>query len=304
MQDRNHWIQVANERLVQARKGTRKLKNGKNKRLALKSNLIEQSIHLHIEDDLGLYIKAAHASLICGKWSQASEAFAKAASLYRHELKDTLTEAASLYCEAAWCEEKVELGGGREFFQKAISIYIEDERYDQAARIRKWIAQNEETNENYSEEIVEYERTSQYYKAAKMNQQVLICEQKVAFLLASVGKYEEASHAYYEIGTKELKYNLLKYGARHSFFRSCLLLLAREECDMNQVKKQIEDSMEIDSRFETTPECEFITNIVMFAEMKESHDFADHLYDFSDLYPFEELDLLLLNKVAKTYFSS
>jgi len=304
MQDRNHWIQVAKERLIQAGEGTRKLKNGKNKRLALKSNLIEQSIHLHIEDDLGLYIKAAHASLICGKWSQASEAFAKAASLYRHELKDTLTEAASLYCEAALCEEKVELGRGREYFEKALKIYIEDEQYNQAARIRKWIAQNEETMENYGDAIVEYERTTQYYKAAKMNQQVLICEQKVAFLLASIGKYEEASHAYYEIGTKELKYNLLKYGARHSFFRSCLLLLAREECDMNQVKKQIEESMMIDSRFEISPECEFITNVVKFAETKQIHHFAHHLYGFSELYPFEELDLVLLNKVAKTYFSS
>lgn len=144
--------------------------------------------------------------------------------------------------------------------------------------------------------------TSQYYKAAKMNQQVLHCKNKVGFLLASIGEYDEASNVYYEIGTKELKYNLLKYGAQHSFFRSCVLLLARDEYDLEKVKNRIQEARKADFRFEISPGCAFMTDIVKFAETKEVHQFADHLYDFNELYPFDELTLILLNKITKKYF--
>eukprot|EP00979_Chaetoceros_neogracilis_P009252 scaffold2098_cov270-Chaetoceros_neogracile.AAC.32 len=302
MQDRNYWVQLAKESLERARQGTRNLKNGKNKRLTLKSNLIEKSTHLHIEDDLGLYLKAAEASLICGKWRQASETFAKAASMYRHELKDTLVEAATLYCEAAWCREKIKRGDGREFFEKAISIYTDDEQYDQAARIRKWIARNEEKNENHREAIIQYKMTCQYYKAAKMNEQVMYCKKRIGLLLASIGDYDEASNVYYEIGKKELEHNLLKYGVQHTFFRSSLLLLAKEEGDLEKVKNRIQEARNADFRFEISPGCEFMLHIVKSIEMEKVHDFADHLYDFNELYPFDELNLILLNKITKKYF--
>ena len=197
------------------------------------------------------------------------------------------------------------------FTEKAVSIYCDCKKYRQAARIRKWIAEAKEKSNNYEEAIAQFKMTTQYYRAAKMDLQVLECQRKVGYLLARSGKYDQASEAVQEIARgEELRHNLSKYSAQHSFFRAILLLMARDNCDLDQVKTVLQESMQLDFRFETSVGCAFLNNILhVLVELENDagtvhHEFADHIFDYNELYPFDEIDLELLERIYSLHFDS
>jgi hypothetical protein len=153
--------------------------------------------------------------------------------------------------------------------------------------------------------------TTQYYRAAKMDLQVLECQRKVGYLLARSGKYDQASEAVQEIARgEELRHNLSKYSAQHSFFRAILLLMARDNFDLDQVKTVLQESMQLDFRFETSVGCAFLNNILhVLVELENDagtvhHEFADHIFDYNELYPFDEIDLELLERIYSLHFDS
>lgn len=187
--------------------------------------------------------------------------------------------------------------------EKAISLYCDDEKYSQAARIRKWIAENHELNQNYKAAITEFKLTCQYYRAAGMDDQVLFIERRISNLLAMIGNLEEASDLYYNIGLKETSMNLLKYSANQSFFRSCLLLLAAENCSKNAVKKRMEMTKQADFRFGISTGYEFLLNVLDLTENEaDVSAFADHIYDYDEIFQLNDLELQLLEKIYKIHF--
>lgn len=187
--------------------------------------------------------------------------------------------------------------------EKAISLYCDDEKYSQAARIRKWIAENHESNQNFKVAIEEFKLTCQYYRAAGMDDQVFFIERKIAYLLSMIGSFEDASELYYKIGLREISNNLTKYSAHQSFFRSCLLLLAIENCSKDTVKERMEMGKQADFRFGISSSFEFLVNVLDLIENRaEAGAFADHIYDYDEIFPFDDLELQILERIYKVYF--
>ncbi len=176
--------------------------------------------------------------------------------------------------------------------------------YGQAGRIRYWIASNYEDSNQAKLAITEYKMTVKYFEASNMVEAVLDCERKLAHLLCTVREYEEASSLYHSIGMKELRHNLTKYNAHHSFLKSSLLLLLGEmkggdPCTFSSVCNNMKKAMEADFRFEVSASCDFLHNIVQILrnESFTVHDFVDHLYDYDSLYPLDECSLDVLEEV-------
>jgi len=269
------------------------------------SNFLDKAPTVFIEQNVMHFINAAQAFLICGRWTEAALAYGQAANMYRYELH-ALCEAAILYTKAGLASEKVEIGQGLDYFSKAVSVYCDCKKYGQAARIRQWIAENHDTNGNHEGAVIEYKMTTQYYHAANMNQQALQCQRKVAYLLGMDGEYAEASQVYQEIGREEMLHNLTKYSAQDSFFRATLLLLAVESCNLDEVKTHLQESIEVDFRFKVSAGCDFLKNIISILKLEDGtvHEFADHMYDYNELYPFDELNLELLDRIYKLHFDA
>lgn len=179
---------------------------------------------------------------------------------------------------------------------------------------------------DYKQAINQYKMTAQYYKAssgssgfATMSVQVLACLRKVGFLTASLGPsgYNEASIVYREIAREELRNNLTKYSARHSIFRAILLLLASQgpspnsnkDCDrdtnVEDAKRALHEMMQLDVRFETWAGRDFLICIINIIKREDGtlHEFSDHLFEYNELYPFDELNLDILNNIYSLYFS-
>lgn len=116
---RERWAQVAREHLSKANQGT----SNSHKRAILKtiskaSYDVDCESKYRIDREMDHLLKAAQASLICGKYHQSAEAFEKAAGLVLYGDKENRIPSALLYCEAGFCREMIFVGHGEDTFSK------------------------------------------------------------------------------------------------------------------------------------------------------------------------------------------
>lgn len=187
--------------------------------------------------------------------------------------------------------------------EQAVSFYCTCGKYNQAGRIRQWIAESWEEANQFDTAISEYKMTLKYFEAKNMKKQVLYCERKIAHLLCLVGKYREASIFYQRIGIKELHHNLTKYNAHESFLKSSILLLREvikggEPTAIAEVHNNIKTFIQNDFNFEISASFDFLHNIIQILMNKDNtiHDFIQHLYDYDSLYP---LDICCLDAMEE-----
>lgn len=194
----------------------------------------------------------------------------------------------------------------------AVSYYCDGGKLDQAGRIHRWIAKGYEESNQIEEAINEYKLTLKYFKVrgATMNEQILMCERKIANLLSSIGNHEEASEFYQAVGLKELRSNLTKYNAHGSFFKSLLLLLPEiikrgKPYDFSKVKDQMKWAMANDFRFKVSASCDFLHNIMLILSKKGNtlHVFIDHVYDYDSLYPLDSIYLKIMEEIVMNHYS-
>jgi len=175
--------------------------------------------------------------------------------------------------------------------------------------VRCWIANQYEEANRIKEAIEEYRLCVKYFEAAKIDTQVLHCEQKVGRMLAESGCYTEAAHTYKSVGFKQLRYNLTKYNASESFFYSSILLFSGamksgSQFDFEAVYDNIKVIIQKDFRFEVSASCDFLYNIMNVLKNSKNtlDDFIDHLYDYNVLYPLEPWCLDIMEKVMAHRF--
>lgn len=185
------------------------------------------------------------------------------------------------------------------YIGKAASCYCDLEKYGQAGRIREWIAQKHFDMKRYKSASSEFHESATCYGAHKMDLQALHCQRKEAHILGMLGECSAASQLFGTIGQKDLGNNLTKYNACESFFRSGLILLSLGKSHVCEVKENIEKSTKIDHHFETSPECDFLNNLMQILMDGSIHDFAEHVYDFDNVCPLDKLSLHLLEKVRR-----
>ncbi len=195
--------------------------------------------------------------------------------------------------------------------EKAVSLHCDLEQYHQAARAYLNIAQNFEKRGDMKEAVDAYKMTAQYHLAGHEGVQAIPCNEKAAKILTMNGEYEQASQLYYDIGISRLKYNMTKYQASNSFFRSVLLLMAIDGCDMDQIERRINDVIALDPVFRVSPGCDFLKNILSILQSIDIrgaeaalHAFSDHLYDYDKFYPFDLPNLEILNGIHLLHFQT
>ena len=151
--------------------------------------------------------------------------------------------------------------------------------------------------------------TAKYFEAIDMTDQVLHCERQIANLFSLTGGYEEASKLYRLIGNKELLGNLTKYSAHKSFFRSSLFFMSGvmksgQPYNFGKVCDHIKQLTSADFRFEVSPSCDFLHNIIylMKDENCKFDEFVDHIYDYNSLYPLDKSCLEVIEDIIRLRF--
>jgi len=184
-----------------------------------------------------------------------------------------------------------------------VSLYCEGEKYDQAGRIQRWIASNDEETGSWDAAIDAYRKATKFFAAQKMEQHELSCLRRLAHLLGLQGQYKEASDIYSTVGHGELLGNLTKFNAPDTFLRSGLLLLATGPSCSDMLRQKLSDFCKADARFQDSRQCDFLFNLRLLLLNGTLDDFADHVYDYTSVCNLDSWCIGLLDKVYQFILS-
>jgi len=182
--------------------------------------------------------KAANAFKVGGLNQDAGDTYTKAAELYRDRLSD-FNNASKAFNNAGTCYKKSNPSDAVKAYQQAVSLYTDNARITQAAKLCKEIAdlyESEEIDEDDKSHIVlaieAYEQASELFGMEDSKSAASQCLGKIAELCSASldpPDYGRASKIYDDLGRRCLSSNLLKFNAKGYFLQAILCHLANSD---------------------------------------------------------------------------
>ena len=145
-----------------------------------------------------LYIKAAGVYKADKNWRSAGNAFMKAGDTSM-ALKNP-GDACSAYTDCAKCLKRVDMKGAKAAMEQACKLNIENNRLPAAARLLKEWAEALEQDEQWDDALDAYKKARGFFNAEDQTQAANGCLLKMALILASADRFEEAAKAYEDLG--------------------------------------------------------------------------------------------------------
>ncbi|KAH8060761.1 hypothetical protein JL721_8977 [Aureococcus anophagefferens] len=204
-----------------------------------------------------------------GKQFVMGKAYGEGASAYRraadcHLKAKSEFDAASSYGKAGEAFQKLEdVSGCSACFREAAAIYGGMGKCSMAANMSKKLAEVLENGGDPAElpnAIEAYGAAIDYYDGENQPMRANGCREKVAFLSATLGAYDDALAAFDSLGRSCLGSNLGKFNAKKWFTNAILCALARE--DVVKAKNALAEYANLDYSFVGTLEhmlCEQLT---------------------------------------------
>lgn len=190
---------------------------------------------------------------------------------------------ANFLMEAGNVLKKISSVQAVEQYEKAVSIYNSNGRFQNSGKLLLSIA------EMYEAERLSHTEVKEYYKrAAEMfdlddhgKSNFTKCNLKVAEYAAKDGELQEAIRIFEAEGEKALQNNLLQYGAKDHFFRAGILHLVSG--DSVTVNLAVEKYRSIDPRFASSREGELMSALAEAFEARDLDLFMDKLHDYDSV---------------------
>mmetsp|Transcript_10536 Transcript_10536/g.24969 ORF Transcript_10536/g.24969 Transcript_10536/m.24969 type:complete len:314 (-) Transcript_10536:485-1426(-) len=203
--------------------------------LLSKKSWFSSSKERNAEEAAESFEKAANAYKVGGLNQEAGDTYTKAAELYRDVLSD-FTHASKAFNNAGSCYKKSNPADAVQAYQQAVSMYTDNARIMQAAKLMKEIAElyeNEEIDEEDKSHIVlaieAYEQASELFGMEDSKSSASQCLVKIAELCSGAldpPDFGRAAKIYDDLGRRCLSSNLLKFNAKGYFLQAVLCHLA------------------------------------------------------------------------------
>lgn len=164
------------------------------------------------EEAADLYEKAANNFKLGKCWNDAADCYEKLADL---QIKlESKHEAATALVEASKCAAKSQPEKATAILHKAISIYTDMGRLNQAARQLKEVAEINEKQGLKEESIQFYEQAADLFETDNSTSEASKCKLKIAEFAAELGQYKRSVELYEGEARRAVENNLLKFSAR------------------------------------------------------------------------------------------
>eukprot|EP00536_Pseudo-nitzschia_multiseries_P001667 jgi/Psemu1/234886/estExt_Genewise1.C_210142 len=203
--------------------------------LLAKRGWFSSSKERNAEEAAEVFEKAANAYKVGGWNHEAGDTYTRSAELYRDKLSD-FTHASKAFNNAGACYKKSSPADAVKAYQKAVSLYADNARIMQAAKLTKEIAElyeNEEIDEEGKSHIVlaieAYEQASEFFGMEDSKSSASQCLGKIAELCSAALEppdFRRAGKIYDDLGRRCLSSNLLKFNAKGYFLQAVLCHLA------------------------------------------------------------------------------
>jgi alpha-soluble NSF attachment protein len=238
------------------------------------------------EDALEMYTQAANLFKMAKNFKEAGDVFKKTTSIHQqlgspHDAAGAFINASNCYRQSGdhdACLQALELAAG---------IYTNMGKFSQAAKTMKDAAELFEKQENLEKAATLFQQAGDFYLGENSKSSANACFVKVAHLLASLKKYDEAILLFDKCIEGALDDKLLTWGAKEYITKSMMCKLAKmknvdDELD-SQVKCHLDNYKDLDVRFPDSRECKLLELICKAFEERDEKMFKSALKDFDQI---------------------
>lgn len=307
--------------------------------LLAKKSWFSSSKERNAEEAAETYEKAANAYKIGGLNQEAGDSYVKAGELYRDKLSDFSNAAKSFNNAGEWrylvlqftdylfiicfadgssdvpifnfqgtCYKKSNPVDAVQAYQQAVSIYQDNARITQAAKLCKEIAELYETEEIDKDDkshvvlaIEAYEQAAELFGMEDSKSNASQCLGKVAEL-CSAGldppDFLRAGGIYDELGRRCLGSNLLKFNAKGYFLQAVLCQLANgDEVGAEQAMAKYDS---LDYTFGDSREGKFAKALIEAFKGQDVEGFSTACYEFDRISKLNPWQTAILVKVKRS----
>jgi len=275
--------------------------------LLAKKSWFSSSKQQNTEEAAETYEKAANAYKVGGLNQEAGDTYTKAAELYRDRLTD-LNHASKAFNNAGTCYKKSNPADAVQAYAQAVSLYTDNARITQAAKLSKEIAElyeNEEIEEDDKSHIVSaieaYEQAAELFGMEDSKSAASQCLGKIAELCSAAldpPDYGRASKIYDDLGRRCLSSNLLKFNAKGNFLQAILCHLAHgDDVGAEQAAAKYES---LDFTFGDSREGKFGNALIEAVKGYDVEDFSTACFEYDRISKLNPWQTSILVKVKRS----
>jgi hypothetical protein len=267
---------------------------------------------------------------IKAEWKSAGDKLVKSAEKYA-TLKMFL-EAATIYCEAAECYSKVDKSEAQFAYSMAVKVYCDLNRYENAGRIERKIAEIHNRLKHYDDAALHYRKAANFLMSEQ--EQSDFCLERSAEALILSNECNQPHLMYENIALSCNNTNLRLFQANDKLLMAILCLfgvpvILKQPVDKGLVKSpnkkgiktnkpeiqamlsiqyhtkydDIRDKISEYETFTTTWKCSkerlLAHNLLSLRQENKYDEFIDHVYHWNNVRPWNDVALRLLKVPIK-----
>jgi len=272
-----------------------------------KKSWFSSSKSRNVEDAAEIYEKAANAYKVGGLNQEAGDAYSKAAELYRDKLSD-FNSASKALNNAGTCFKKANPVNAIEAYKQAVSLYVDNARITQAAKLSKEIGdlyETEQMEEDGKSHIVlaieQYEQAAEFFGMEDSKSNASQCLGKVAELCSAAldpPDFVRASAIYDDLGRRCLDSNLLKFNAKGYFLQAAMCHLGGG--DAVGAQQALDKYENLDYTFGDSREGKFARSLVEAVEGFDVEGFSTACYEYDRISKLNPWQTSILVKIKRS----
>lgn len=274
--------------------------------LLSKKGWFSSSKERNAEEAAETFEKAANAYKVGGLNQEAGDAYVKAGEIYRDKLSN-FNNASKSFNNAGTCYKRSNPADAVTAFQQAVSLYTDNARIMQAAKLMKEIAELYETEEIDEEDkshvvlaIEAYEQASELFAMEDSKSSTSQCLSKIAELCSAAldpPDFRRASKMYDDLGRRCLSSNLLKFNAKGYFLQAVLCHLASgDDVGAEQAVAKYES---LDYTFADSREGKFAQSLIESVQGFDVEEFSNSCYEYDRISKLNPWQTSILVKVKR-----
>ncbi|CAM9702241.1 unnamed protein product [Ectocarpus fasciculatus] len=235
------------------------------------------------EDAAECFNNAARCYKVARKMEEAGACYERAGEQYEIT-KSAPYESAKAYVEAAKCRKSVEPRTAVESFGKAIAIYNESGRFQQAGKMLQEVGEIYEAEGMAEDAVNSLQQASEYLAGEGCVSQANACLVKIA---AIVSKDKDkpnltlAAEIYEKLGRSCMEKKLLAMNAKGYWLQTGLCLLAQG--DTVAARNKQSDFTTVDYTFDDSREYRFLDQLIQASEDFNVENFSQHCFDYDQI---------------------
>ncbi|KAJ1930230.1 vesicular-fusion protein S17 [Tieghemiomyces parasiticus] len=249
------------------------------------------------EEAAELYQQAGNSFKLLKKWSDAGQAYNRAAELLVNigERDDAATQ----FIAASKCFKKGFPEDAIKALRKAIEVLTDSGRFYPAANHQKEIAQIYETElMDIKGAMVAYEAAADLYSGEESTAQTNNCRLKVATFAAQLEQYDKAVEIFEQIAHASIDNQLTKWSVKEYLLKAGICRLAAG--DEVAMQRAFQRYQEMDVSFGSTRECKLLLNLADAVRAGDVDAFTHYVFEYDQMTKLDNWKTTLLLRIKKS----